>query len=109
MAVQAAHQRIFREHWGADAPTALHVVALDIERGGVYPLCACQQRDVRDAVGSHPGDADNTAPVTIRPTLEVTPQAVAGVPVSCAAVCLGQPTLRHHCRLFNMLSERVMN
>jgi hypothetical protein len=31
-AIQAAHQRIFREHWGAVAPTAFHVVALDIER-----------------------------------------------------------------------------
>ena len=26
------HQRIFREHWGADAPAAFHVVALEIER-----------------------------------------------------------------------------
>src|SRR5262245_2160579 len=31
-AVQAAHQHIFRAHWGEDAPSAFHVVALDIER-----------------------------------------------------------------------------
>lgn len=31
-AVKAARQRIFREHWGGEAPTAFHVVALDIER-----------------------------------------------------------------------------
>jgi hypothetical protein len=29
---QADHQRRFRAYWGADAPEAFHVVALDIER-----------------------------------------------------------------------------
>ena len=30
--LQADHQRRFRAHWGAAAPQAFHVVALDIER-----------------------------------------------------------------------------
>jgi Pyridoxamine 5'-phosphate oxidase len=42
--VAAEHQRILRAHWGADAPTTFHVVALDIERAAfiTYDLASSE-------------------------------------------------------------------